>query len=163
MKTYKTMNVEKAMIQVTLFHLTANDLQNGANSVVKDLPGGSTDAGLMARPTGYLFSAVILRALAAEIMLKVLSFKKTGQYRGGHDLKKLFDKLHDDTKKIIIDLGQRRGVVSLEQTLEKHKDDFVEWRYMMEAGDQNTNLLDLKQVLNILLEVYQHKDFSGSP
>ena len=66
---------------------------------LKDIPP-LTDKEQLARLAGYTFSTVILRALATELMLKVLSFKKTGQYRKdrqGHDLLVLFNDLASST------------------------------------------------------------------
>ena len=111
---------------------------------------------------------VILRAFATEIMLKVLSFKKTGHYKEVHDLRKLFDELDNDTKRIITDLETIHGIAPLEEILERHKGDFVEWRYLMNGNNVSAGFLDLDKALDILIKVYDHNDFvklcaSGSP
>ena len=151
------------MGQVISLRRVADDLQQGLNQIAKTgSPDKSTEEERNARIAGYFFGTVILRALATELVLKVLSFKKTGRYRKdrtGHDLWVLFDDLDDDTKKVIGYLEGVHGVAPLERILEKHRGDFVDWRYLMEVGDKHIDLLDLDKALGILITVLRHKDF----
>ena len=162
MNTYTTMNIDVAKGQVLSLRQTAHDLHVLATWMlgIKDATGNITDETQRARIAGYTFAVVILRALATELMLKPLSFKMTGTYEGGHNLKKLFDKLDDGTKKIITKIETSHGVVGLvEKALEGHKDDFVEWRYPMEGNDLSTHFPDISRALNILLEAYNDEEF----
>ena len=151
------------MGQVVSLRQVADDLQLGLNQIVKTgAPNPDTEKEKVARISGYFFATVILRALATELALKALSFKKTGRYRKdgkGHDLRTLFNDLDDDTKKIIDDLEGVYGVAPLEQILEKHRSDFVDWRYLMEADDIRVDLLDLDKALDILITLNNHKEF----
>ena len=154
---------DKFMSQVVCLRQTADDLQRCLNqinpkAVEQAARLGKTEQS--ARIGGYFFSAVILRALATEITLKVLSSKKTGKYKKVHDLLILFNDLDSDTRKIVSDLEKSHGVRPLEKILGKHRDDFVEWRYPMESqGELKVDLLDLDKALNILITVYNHADF----
>ena len=111
------------------------------------------------RLTGYTISMLILRALATEIVLKALSFKTTGTYEKTHDLLDLFDSLDCRIKVIVTAVERSQGVAPLRQILEKHRGDFVEWRYIGEAGERHTDFLDLDKALNVLMTVYLRKDF----
>ena len=111
------------------------------------------------RITGYSASMVILRALAAEIVLKALCFKRTGRYKRIHDLHRLFRSLDSKTKAIITKLENSHGIAPVEKILKKHKHDFLEWRYLINDGNLQVDFLDLDNALRILLVVYAHKDF----
>ena len=109
---------------------------------------------------------LVIDTLATELMLKALAFKKTGQYRtdrDGHDLLILFKDLDSDTKKIVAAQESSQGIAPLEQILEKHKDDFIEWRYLAEVENGTTvGFLDLDKAFLVLIAVYRHKDFLKS-
>lgn len=158
-----------ALAQVISLRHVANELQKSLNQAIPRGPAPSVaDKDQAVRILGFTCSMVVLRAFATELMLKVLSFKKTGHYAKGHDLRALFDGLDGDIKKIITDLETIHGIAPLEQILERHKGDFVEWRYLMEGNSASANFLDLDKALDILIKVYNHKDFlklcaTGSP
>lgn len=115
---------------------------------------------------GYLVSASVLRALAIEILLKALIYKKDGSLQEPgdlmklskklgdlHNLKFLFDKLIEvsdaQTRKQIKDL-ETQYEMDLGQTLEKHKQDFIGWRYVYEAESRSSEISNLEKVLKIL-------------
>ena len=85
---------------------------------------------------GSMFTAPIVRALAAELALKAIAVKTTGMHKWEHDLLKLFDALDQETQEAIEQ--QRKGVVervvhgSVRSILGKHKTDFEESRYVGE-------------------------------
>ena len=154
-----------AIAQAVSLRRVADDLQHNLNRMaVKGVPP-VTDKEQRKRLAGYTFAMVILRAFATELMLKALSFKKTGRYRkdrDGHDLLILFNDLDSDTRKIIAAQERLHGIAPLEQILEKHRGDFMEWRYLMEGEAREVGFLDLDKALLILIAVYAHKDFLKS-
>ena len=79
-----------AKVQAVSLRRVADDLQDSPNQMTRLADTHSiTGKEKTARIAGYFFATVILRALATKLMLKFLSFKKTGQYRknrDGHDL-----------------------------------------------------------------------------
>lgn len=99
----------------------------------------------------------VLRALAAEIMLKALVYKKTGSYEETHNLEELFKNLqrvlqdvsNADTKKRIEDL-EIQHKIDLRKTFEEHKGDFVAWRYVYENPGVRTKVPDMTKALEIL-------------
>ena len=85
---------------------------------------------------GSMLAAPIVRALAAELALKAIAIKTTGDHMRSHDLLKLFDALDHKTQLAIEQ--HRKGVVeravhgSVRSILAKHKDDFTASRYVGE-------------------------------
>ena len=69
---------------------TANDLHASLNHLVQQRALDEV------RIAGYSLALPILRAFAAEIMLKAIAFKRTRRYARNHDLLKLYDALDDD-------------------------------------------------------------------
>ena len=145
--------------------VVANDLYQNFSQMVQMAREGklpADDKTQQSRMAGYAFSMVILRALATELTLKAISFKKTGQYRKdkkGHDLLILLNDLDDATKKIIAKVADSQGVAPLDQILSKHRGDFVNWRYPAEGGKIHVEFLDIDKALEVLMTVYRHKDF----
>ena len=158
------MNIDVAVAQVVSLRMTSDDLQNSLNQMSRTYSPSATNREPAARLTGYFLSIVILRSLATEIMLKVLSFRKTGRYRRdskGHDLLVLFNDLDGETREIIAKLEYSHGVAPLSQILGKHRVDFIEARYVMESEQKwHIDLLDLDKALTILMELYKHNDFN---
>lgn len=142
--------------------VVADDLYQNFSHLVQMAREGklpTNDKTQQSRMAGYAFSMVILRALATELTLKAISFKKTGQYRPAHDLLILFNDLDDATKKIIAEVADSQGVAPLDQILSKHRGDFVNWRYPVEGGKIRVEFLDIDKALEVLMTVYRHKDF----
>ncbi len=90
---------------------------------------------------GLILSSNILLALSAELALKGLKQKETSVhgYEHTHDLLFLFRSLSDANqgklamrfqKYIDEDPKTQNADTSLESFLEKHRDDFVQWRYL---------------------------------
>ena len=151
------MNIDIALAQVISLRRTSDDLQRGLNILGSSQENAQAQADRM---FGYLLSAVILRALATELILKLISFRKTGDYKRCHDLLDLLNDLDSDTMTIVSDIETVRGVAPLTKILGRHKSDFVETRYLMESpNDWSVGLLDLNNALTVLLDVYKHKEF----
>ena len=81
---------------------------------------------------GHMISTIILRALAAEYLLKGPSVRQFGKFRRTHDLLKLFKVLDEPTRAGIVEQGDRQGIEALD-ILTKHRNAFVEWRYWTEG------------------------------
>ena len=73
------MNVEGVAFHATALQQVANDLQKSINQAREPTVG--SELGFAKWVTGYVSSTLILRALATEQMLKVLSYMRTGNYR----------------------------------------------------------------------------------
>ena len=160
------MNATAARRQAINFRQTADDLWHLWNVVrLGQDPTGKTsvlnEKQKTLRMEGYLDSYLILIALAAEVMLKALSFIKTGKYKRIHDLKFLYDNLHPDTKGIVNELAHSRGFTRLEETFEKNKNVFLDWRYKMEAGSIRAEPSALGKALDILIDTYDQLEVSG--
>lgn len=158
----QSMNAEAAAFHATALRQVANDLQQSINQVRE--PKASGDLDWARWVTGYTSSTLILRALATELMLKVLSYKRTGKFRAkgkeGHDLRILFDDLDEETRQLIDDLASAHGFRPLEQILEKHRGDFVNIRYlMMQDGQSRADLQDLDKAFSILTAVFYGERF----
>ena len=151
------MNDDVAILQARAFQIVADDLHVKLNSYKK------TDEGINGLVVvGYGSSIVVLRALAVELTLKALAFKRTGKYLRNHDLLKLYDDLDTDTQAIISKIEDIHGVAPVRRILEKHKNDFTDWRYLqdMQDGDKwHVNLPDIVRALDVLFLVYEGKDF----
>jgi HEPN domain-containing protein len=100
----------------------------------------------------------ILRALAAELSLKAISIKRSGKFDTGHDLRKLYDALDDDTRNRIKQKAAAKWMDPIQGTLTKHKDDFVAWRYAGEDKTLNTNPSDLDEAVEVLMAVYEEAE-----
>lgn len=97
----------------------------------------------------------ILRALAAELSLKAISIKRSGEFKKRHNLRTLYDELDDDTRNRIEQKAAAKGMDSVQSTLTKHKTDFVDWRYAGEDQPLNTNPNDLDEAVGVLMAVYE--------
>ena len=153
-------NVGVAVIQAESLRLVSNDL-------LESLSRMESGDGQFHKLFGYSVSALLLRAFATELMLKTLSFVKTGAYRTGgkgHDLRELFDDLDRETKSLIRDVEEKHGIAPLEKILEKHRDDFVGWRYIgeRELDDRQAHFWDLDKALGVLLEVFRASQLPGA-
>ena len=161
MKYMTDMNDGLAIHQAMPLQAVANDLHTSLNSLSNPKTYKSTDEEKR-RLLGYSISIVVLRALAVELTLKALAFKRTGKYCSTHNLLKLHTDLGTDTQALISKIEDIQGIASVERILEKHKNDFVDWRYTMEmrdGGKMHVQLLDICRALDVLLLVYSDKDF----
>ena len=157
------MNDGLAIVHATALQAVANDLHVSLNRLRMTKPNtyrGTNDE--QKRLLGYSTSMVVIRALAVELTLKALAFKRTGEYSRIHDLLKLYDSLGTDTQAIISKIEDIHGVASIRCILKKHKDDFVDWRYpinMRDGDNMHVDFLDIGKALDVLLLVYSHRDF----
>ena len=97
----------------------------------------------------------ILRALAAELALKAISFKRSGTFKKIHNLRALYDLLDDDTRNRIEQKAAAKRMDPVCDVLEKHKTDFVDWRYAGEDKLLNANPSDLDEAVGVLMAVYE--------
>ena len=140
------------------FQSTADELQVKLNQATLALEQAGT--GDARKIGGYLFSTMILRALAAECALKALSVKSTGDYVRCHDLLKLYDNLTQDVQVLVDSIAEAQGVASLKTIMAQHRGDFVDWRYS--SGDGrilSANFTDLQRALEVLIATLNHEQF----
>jgi len=159
---HQSMNVDGVVFQATALRQVANDLQQSINQVKEPTVPGDVNWGRWIM--GYVSSTLILRALATELLLKALSYRRCGTYRidrDGHDLLVLFGDLDGDTNQLIDEIANTHGIRPLEKILEKHRGDFVNFRYfLMEDGQTHVDLQDLDKAFFVLTEVLQSQKFS---
>ncbi len=87
-------------------------------------------------------------------MLKAIGFRQSGSFERTHNLSKLYQALDGKAKEYIERLADSHGVASPKRVLKRHRNNFVEWRHP--AGtSQNTTLLDLDKVLEVLETAYR--------
>ena len=155
------MNDGLAIFQAMALQTVANDLHTSLNSLSNQKTCGNTYEE-QKRLLGYPTSMVLLRALAVELTLKALTFRMTGKFKKIHDLLKLYDDLGTDTQAIISKIEDLHEIAPVRRILEKHKNDFVGWRYLMDmqdGGNMRVKFPDIGQALKALLLVYEDKDF----
>lgn len=115
-----------------------------------------SDEGISAsRAVGYVISATILQALAAEYFLKALSIRETGRFRKTHDLYELYEDLPEETRKLIAALGTSQEKLDMPSFLKTHRNDFVEWRYLVEDLSRSADPDQFEQALRVLSKAYR--------
>lgn len=154
-----------AMGQVRSLLWAARHLQDLLNVVAK-VPNPDP-----VQAIGCFFSAILLRAFAAEVALKGLCSKVTGnEVSRTHDLSVLFRQLPDPTRHAIDRRFQRirRGAQgysgqtsTVDEVLADHNADFVHWRYVLleeQSDERQIDLLDLEPAVEAILEEYAQGD-----
>lgn len=106
------------------------------------------------RFAGLSFSFVVLRALSAELALKVLYTRRTGDDAARtHDLFQLWQTLPGSTRNAISQKFQSRQTKkSVEDVFADHKDDFIAWRYAYQDPNLHTDFGDLETAVEVVLE-----------
>ena len=128
----------------------SKEQDNQLNCIVSDVDKEEIPKQL-SNIVGRFVSSIILKSFSIEIFLKFFSFKKTGKFLETHDLKKLYDNLDNETKKVIVDISSQQGINSIETIIASHKNDFTKWRYAFEGGDlMMEDLTDLDIVMEVL-------------
>ena len=102
-------------------------------------------------PPGRAISLIILQALAAEYALKGLSVQEKGGHLQIHNLHRLYQALRPETQARIAELGKVQAGLDMPAFLKEHRNDFVEWRYVLESGDRETNPFDSDKALGALI------------
>lgn len=102
-------------------------------------------------PPGHAISLIILQALAAEYLLKGLSARGKGGFVRTHDLHKLYEALTPETQTRVTELGKAKAGLDMLAFLKDHRNDFVDWRYVLEGGDRETNPFDSDKALEALI------------
>ncbi len=133
------------------FRGTANDLQETMNRLTS---AGTVRTGAEAKLYGYFLSVTVLRALAAECILKAIAVTRGGSFEREHNLSRLYLVLDGEAKGYIERLADSHGVASPKRVLKRHRNDFVRWRYPT-GTRQSTDLLDLDRVLEVLETAYR--------
>ena len=133
------------------YRIASNDLQRMMNALVS---GGNVSNDQAERLLAYTPSITVLRALSAECMLKAIACARSGSFEREHDLSRLYAALGDGIKLCIETVADSYGVASPEKILDRHRTDFMDWRYPAE-GEKSTTFLDLDKVLEVLADVYR--------
>ena len=133
---------------------TARELQ----AEVEAMPDARTPIPSSSRAWGYAFTAIILRLLAAEYLLKGLSVRAAGEFKKIHDLVKLFKALDQDTQAEISEQEKKRGI-AICAFLKERRNDFVNWRHPVEGISSTASTDTLDKTLAALVAVCP----SGSP
>lgn len=141
------------------FRMVASDLQRAMNTLAS---AGTVAQENAERVLAYTTSITVLRALSAESMLKAIACARSDYYLREHDLLLLYAALDDQIKPHIETVADSIGVASPEKILERHRTEFVDWRYPAE-GDQSTSFLDLDKVLQVLHDVYRQIKAGNAP
>lgn len=159
------MDANVAIAQARGLRRVAADLDRIRDDYLKGdrTPADDKDAKFAAEEfLGSMLAAPVVRALAAELALKAIAIKTTGDHKRGHDLLKLFDALDQETRRAI--QQKRKGVIervvhgSVRSILAKHKEDFTASRYVgeMPPGSKPTFAygVDLDVALLDLIAVF---------
>ena len=133
------------------YRTASNDLQGMMNALAS---GGTVSNKHAERLLAYTLSITVLRALSAECMLKAIACARSGSFEREHDLSRLYAALDGGIKLRIENVADSYGVASPEKVLDRHRTDFVDWRYPAE-GEQSTTFVDLDKVLQVLADVYR--------
>ena len=160
------MDANIAIAQARGLRRVAADLDRVLDDYLKGdrTPADDNDARFPAEEfLGSMLAAPVVRALAAELALKAIAIKTTGDHKRGHDLLKLFDALAQKTQLAIEQ--HRKGVVervvhgSARSILAKHKDDFTASRYVGEMPPDSKPTfaygVDLDVALQDLIAVFE--------
>lgn len=141
------------------FRTTANELQAMMNSLTS---GSGIEPGAEMKLFGYFLSVTVLRALAAECVLKAIAFARHGNFPHEHNLSRLYETLDGPTRGCIETIADSHGVASPKRVLKRHRNDFVEWRYPT-GNSQSSDLLDLDRTLEVLDVVYRRLISGSAP
>lgn len=133
------------------YRTTANDVQSMMNELAA---GRAMSARVQKKLFGYFLSVTVLRALAAECMLKAIAFERCGSFEHEHNLSSLYEALDGPTRGLIETIADSHGVASPKRVLRRHRNDFVDWRYPS-GKSQSSELLDLDKTLDVLNVVYR--------
>ena len=137
-------------------------LQNSANALYQlmDSVIGKTekfpannDSQMVGMVGSYTFGITVLRALCAERALKLAKAIENGaQWKNIHDLWVLYEDLNEQTKEEI-GKGNYKTRRQLEEIIKTHRDNFNDWRYMSERGEEiSTKFNDMKNVTQQIIE-----------
>ena len=152
------MNDGLVRFQALALQAVANDLHTSINGLSNPKTREEEK-----RFFGYPISMVVLRALAVELTLKALAFRVTGNFKKIHNLLELYDDLGTDTQAIISKVENIHGIAPVRRILEKHKNDFIDWRYLtdmqQDGGNMHADFTDIGQALDVLLLVSEGEDF----
>ena len=131
--------------------VTANDLHLRFNEMMS--AGWHEPVGRH-RPAGYMVGVVTMRAFATECALKALAIRTQRRYLFTHDLLDLFRFL-DEPVRLFLDKAYGSGAITMQATMQSHRNDFVEWRYPTKHVS-SVDSEDLEPALRVCLDVYEH-------
>jgi HEPN domain-containing protein len=104
--------------------------------------------------TGLSQSSSIILSFAIEIALKGLLKFRFDKFPKTHDLKKLYEKLHENDRIEISNLYKQKTNSDIEECLERHKDMFMEFRYLEIEIDEPNDNIKVNAALTSVIEFY---------
>ena len=110
----------------------------------------SEDGISSSRAVGYGISVTILQALTAEYLLKALAIREAGRFLKTHDLHELYEDLPRETRERIAALGTSQENLDMPSFLKEHRNDFVDWRYLVEDLSRGADPDQFEQALTVL-------------
>lgn len=157
----RTHEASKMMGEARSLQWAANQHANRLNA--KEVSPSSDPIAVL----GHLLSSLILQALAAETGLKALQQRELGDFDATHDLFKLFtrlgpvtqDNINEKYQEAVQSMDFSASVVArgefVGDVLERHRHDFIDWRYIYELPDgSHVNLVDLRLATVALILVF---------
>lgn len=106
---------------------------------------------------GCVYSSNFILPFAIELGFKSLLVKNGISYGKVHKLIYLYDLLPEEIRNRIEDKMANMGKFDIKNILSNHDNDFVEWRYLENTEQLNTDIRKLQMVLCTILDVYEEK------
>jgi HEPN domain-containing protein len=104
--------------------------------------------------TGLTQSSSIILSFAIEIALKGLLKFRFNNFPKIHDLKKLYERLDENDRVQIFEIYKQKTDSDIEECLERHKDMFMEFRYLELEIDEPNDNEKIDAALNSIIEFY---------
>jgi len=104
--------------------------------------------------SGLVQSSSIILSFAIGIALKGLLKFRFEDFPKIHDLKKLYERLDEDDKTQISKIYKQKTDSNLEKCLERHKDMFMEFRYLEIEYDEPSKNENVNEALNSIIDFY---------
>ena len=120
-----------------------------------NMPSRSHEYNADAAIMGAAYSMIMLRAFAAEMALKAISFDSTGGFKKTHDLQELYNELGEDIRDKIEMMAAQQSL-DAKQIIANHKDDFIVWRYIWDGENKNitsSSFPDFSKIVDIILSI----------
>ncbi|WP_170961705.1 HEPN domain-containing protein [Vibrio genomosp. F6] len=139
------------------------DIETGGsttNTLIGNCKSVAGDSGLGTLSTGSDYVLNFLIPFSVELALKALLIKEGIDPGHIHNLVKLYGKLstkmQDEIQRIFKEEQQVTKFTMIE-LLERHKADFVMWRYLDKAEELHRDEVELQLALSAILDLYNSK------
>lgn len=149
-------NIRTAVAMHHAFYVLAEEFEKGVDGKTEEQD----------RAAGSFLAANTLGAFGIENAFKAL-LRRQGEDPGNiHNLRKLYDKLHPETRRNIrekaetIEIRVKNGEIRhirVEGVIDEHQESFQEWRYRESGKDLPVVLGVLQGTLQALIQVHSEK------